>query len=183
VTLSDNGGTANGGVDTSPAQTFTITVTAVNDAPVLMVPDTQRVDENKALKFTVSAKDLDVGQTVTLSATGLPKDAKFDSLTGTFTWTPSFSQSGSYTVAFTAKDNGSPSLNDTKTVSIRVNEILPEDFSGDGVVNFDDFFMFAEAFGKKATNGNAKFDLDGDGEIGFGDFFMFAGVFGKKATT
>ena len=30
---SDNGGTANGGVDTSPAQTFTITVTAVNDVP------------------------------------------------------------------------------------------------------------------------------------------------------
>ncbi len=31
--LHDNGGTANGGVDTSAAQTFTITVTAVNDAP------------------------------------------------------------------------------------------------------------------------------------------------------
>src|SRR5439155_101133 len=33
VQLHDNGGTANGGVDTSAAQTFTITVTAVNDAP------------------------------------------------------------------------------------------------------------------------------------------------------
>ena len=33
VTLADNGGTANGGVDTSAPQTFTITVTAVNDAP------------------------------------------------------------------------------------------------------------------------------------------------------
>ena len=29
----DDGGTANGGIDTSAAQTFTITVTAVNDAP------------------------------------------------------------------------------------------------------------------------------------------------------
>ena len=29
----DNGGTANGGVDASPTQTFTITVTSVNDAP------------------------------------------------------------------------------------------------------------------------------------------------------
>ncbi|MGI9276596.1 MAG: beta strand repeat-containing protein, partial [Endozoicomonas sp.] len=35
VTLSDNGGTANGGVDTSSAQTFDIVVAAVNDAPVL----------------------------------------------------------------------------------------------------------------------------------------------------
>ena len=31
--LQDNGGTANGGVDTSAPQTFTITVTRVNDAP------------------------------------------------------------------------------------------------------------------------------------------------------
>ena len=31
--LADDGGTANGGVDTSASQTFTITVTAVNDAP------------------------------------------------------------------------------------------------------------------------------------------------------
>src|SRR5205085_883269 len=34
VQIHDNGGTASGGVDTSTAQTFTITVTAVNDAPV-----------------------------------------------------------------------------------------------------------------------------------------------------
>ena len=33
ITLSDNGGTANGGVDTSAPQTFTINVTSVNDAP------------------------------------------------------------------------------------------------------------------------------------------------------
>ena len=33
VQVHDNGGTANGGVDTSAAQTFTITVTAVNDVP------------------------------------------------------------------------------------------------------------------------------------------------------
>ena len=35
VRLQDNGGTANGGQDTSVAQTFTITVIGVNDAPVL----------------------------------------------------------------------------------------------------------------------------------------------------
>src|SRR5438105_1362677 len=33
VQIHDNGGTANGGVDTSAVQTFTITVTPVNDAP------------------------------------------------------------------------------------------------------------------------------------------------------
>ena len=38
VSLSDTGGTANGGVDTSAPQTFTITVTAVNDAPSFTLP-------------------------------------------------------------------------------------------------------------------------------------------------
>ena len=33
VTAADNGGTANGGADTSAARTFTITVNPVNDAP------------------------------------------------------------------------------------------------------------------------------------------------------
>jgi hypothetical protein len=35
VFLTDNGGTANGGSDTSGTQTFTINITSVNDAPVL----------------------------------------------------------------------------------------------------------------------------------------------------
>ena len=37
VTAADNGGVDNGGVDTSPEQTFTITVNAVNDAPTVAV--------------------------------------------------------------------------------------------------------------------------------------------------
>src|SRR5439155_1494144 len=35
VVVQDNGGTANGGVDTSAPQTFTITVNSVNDAPTI----------------------------------------------------------------------------------------------------------------------------------------------------
>jgi hypothetical protein len=35
VTLSDDGGTADGGIDTSAPQTFTLTITGTNDAPVL----------------------------------------------------------------------------------------------------------------------------------------------------
>ncbi len=35
VRVQDNGGTANGGIDLSDAQTFTITVTALNDPPVI----------------------------------------------------------------------------------------------------------------------------------------------------
>ena len=56
---------------------------------------------------------------------------------------------------------------------------LASDFDGNGEVGFDDFFLFAPAFGQKATGANTKYDLDRDGEVGFGDFFIFAGDFGK----
>lgn len=49
------------------------------------------------------------------------------------------------------------------------------DFDGDGRVGFDDFFLFAGAFGSS----NARFDLSGDGRVDFDDFFRFASVFGK----
>src|SRR5262249_56873048 len=38
ATLSDDGGTADGGADTSAAQTFAINVTAVNDPPSFTLP-------------------------------------------------------------------------------------------------------------------------------------------------
>jgi hypothetical protein len=56
---------------------------------------------------------------------------------------------------------------------------LLADFDGSGQVNFDDFFLFAEAFGKPATGANATFDLDGNGAINMDDFFAFADRFGK----
>src|SRR5439155_1744126 len=46
VRLHDDGGVANGGVDTSPAQTFTINVTAVNDAPSFTKGGDRVVPEN-----------------------------------------------------------------------------------------------------------------------------------------
>lgn len=52
------------------------------------------------------------------------------------------------------------------------------DFDGDGRVGFEDFFLFASAFG---TTGSAavRFDLNGDGRVDFEDFFIFADGFGK----
>ena len=51
------------------------------------------------------------------------------------------------------------------------------DFDGDGVTNFADFFLFADAFGTY----DARFDLDGSGTVDFGDFFLFADAFGRHA--
>ncbi len=60
VVLMDDGGTANGGTDTSAAQTFTIMVDAVNDRPQVVVPAAVSVDEDMSLTITgVSISDVD----------------------------------------------------------------------------------------------------------------------------
>src|SRR5207244_828901 len=72
VTAKDNGGTANGGVDTSPSQTFTISLNGVNDAPSFTKGADQTVNEDAG------------AQTVTNWATGLsrgPADESAQTLT------------------------------------------------------------------------------------------------------
>ncbi|GEM_PF-6173664 len=56
------------------------------------------------------------------------------------------------------------------------------DFDGNGEVNFDDFFLFATAFGAKRGDPgfNPKFDLDNSGAVDFDDFFILATSFGKR---
>ncbi|HEX5874419.1 MAG TPA: choice-of-anchor Q domain-containing protein [Pyrinomonadaceae bacterium] len=52
VVMKDNGGTANGGEDTSQPQSFTIVVEPVDDAPLNVVPAQQSVIENSVLTFS-----------------------------------------------------------------------------------------------------------------------------------
>jgi hypothetical protein len=54
---------------------------------------------------------------------------------------------------------------------------MPGDFNGDEIVDFADFFLFADAFG----GADPKYDMDGSGLVDFGDFFIFADNFGKEA--
>ena len=62
-----------------------------------------------------------------------------------------------------------------------VESLLPGDFDADGLVTFDDFFLFADNFGRNsiAPEWNPVYDLSGNGSIDFDDFFLFADNFGK----
>ena len=55
------------------------------------------------------------------------------------------------------------------------------DFNCDDKVDFDDFFLFAAAFGTNQgeVGFDAKFDLSNSGKVDFEDFFIFAAAFGK----
>ena len=60
VTVQDDGGTANGGVDTSAPQTFTITVTVVDDPPVAVNDTATVTEDDPATTLNVLANDTDV---------------------------------------------------------------------------------------------------------------------------
>jgi len=71
VQIHDNGGTANSGVDTSAAQTFTITVNPVNDAPVISnnpalgaVLEDAATPSGASIASLVSITDADPGATL-----------------------------------------------------------------------------------------------------------------------
>ncbi len=121
------------------SQTATITVIDNNRAPVLVPISNKTVAEGQTLSFPVFAIDPD-GNSVVLSTNSLPAGADFAD--GVFTWTPGYSQSGTYQVTFTASDN---ILTDTGTVTINVEstnrppvlgQIADQTVSTPGTVNF-----------------------------------------------
>ncbi len=86
---------------------MTITVTdAGNQAPVLAAIGPRSTAENVNLTFGVSASDPDA-TIPTLTTSTLPTGATFidhANGTGTFNWTPTFTQAGVYNITFYAGD-------------------------------------------------------------------------------
>ena len=57
----------------------------------------------------------------------------------------------------------------------------PGDFDSNGLVDLDDFSLFAQEYNSQATAATADFDLNDDGKIDFEDFFLFADLFPQPA--
>ncbi|MBZ5581670.1 MAG: putative Ig domain-containing protein [Acidobacteriia bacterium] len=72
--------------------------------PVLTTPEDVQAAFGEQVSFTVSAAD-PTGLAVFLSAAGLPDGAHFDSETGKFSWEPAESQTGVYSITFTAANS------------------------------------------------------------------------------
>ncbi len=108
VSVTDDGGTANGGVDTGTPQTFTITIVGANDAPQTTGIEGQSDADGDTISLDVSGSfsDPDGTDVLRFSATGLPPGLLINPTTGEITGTIDFDAStgGPYTVTITATD-------------------------------------------------------------------------------
>ena len=118
VTLQDNGGTANGGIDTSAPQTFTIHITPVNDAPSFFVSSaTQTVLEDAGAQAVIGwATGIFAGPAdeaaqgiqfiITNNNPSLFSEQPAVSADGTLTFTPAADANGIAMVTAELQDDG-----------------------------------------------------------------------------
>ncbi|MDB5334442.1 MAG: hypothetical protein JWN70_61 [Planctomycetaceae bacterium] len=133
VRIHDNGGTANGGVDTSGPQTFTITINQINRAPTDLSLSPSTLAENNAANATVgtlSATDPDSGNTFTytlVAGNGGADNASFfiPVNTSTLKIIPSadFEAKASYSILVRVTDQGGLTFDKPLTITVsNVNE-------------------------------------------------------------
>ncbi|PLY35199.1 Ig family protein, partial [Pectobacterium carotovorum] len=114
--------TATDGSNAAASATFALTVSNINDAPVVsgsVAP--QSVAQDSPLNFTLPGglfTDPDVGDTLTLSATladgsALPSWLSFNPATGTFSGTPANGDVGSLSIRVTATDGSNAAASAT----------------------------------------------------------------------
>ena len=86
-----------------------------------------------------------------------------------------------YYVVTTVDQAGFENLRATALGPVVLSAAKRGDFNGDQVVDFDDFYLFADQFGSSddEPDYDPAFDLTGDGRIDFGDFWEFADLFGR----
>jgi len=140
ITLSDNGGTANGGVDTSAPATFTITVTPVNDAPSFVAVNAPAVNEDAGPQTASVANTIvtgpanESGQTITMTITNNTNPGLFAgpvtiSPAGLLSYTPVSDANGTAVLTLVAQDNGGTANGGadtsvgTQTTTVTVNAV------------------------------------------------------------
>lgn len=93
--------------------------TKTNTVPNIVGVKDMEVEQGTKVEFTITGKDSDEGDTVTLSASDLPAGATFDAKTGIFSWASA--TAGNHTIKFTVTD----STNRTKTVKMKLRVTSP----------------------------------------------------------
>jgi VCBS repeat-containing protein len=120
--LNDNGGTLDGGADTSATETLTITITAVNNAP-LAADDQASGDEDTAITGNVLTNDTDSdGDRLTAALVSEPAHGTLTlNADGSFTYTPATSYNGPDSFTYRANDGTADS--EIATVSLAIDAV------------------------------------------------------------
>ncbi len=130
VALKDNGGTLNGGVDTSETHTLVITVNAVDDIPVFtVINSTVTVLEDSAAYSAANARSIgpggasdEAGQTLTFTLTNnnnpLFETQPAMTAAGLLTFKPARDMNGNATVTVKLFDGNGYSANKTFTIKV-----------------------------------------------------------------
>ncbi len=163
VYVTEDGGTVNGGDDTSPSQTFNITITSVDDDPTIN-NQTLNIDENSpdaAIVGTVVANDID-GDALTYTITAGNAGGQFAINPGngqiTLNNLPGvdYETTTSYPLTVEVADAAPPTASATVTVNINnLNDNSPT--VGGGPFTIDENLPVASSVGTVTSN-----DADGD---------------------
>jgi len=126
-------------------EVFTITITDVNNAPVLGAIGSKTVNEHALLSFTATATDEDLpSDTLTFSLGGtVPAGASIDGSSGAFTWTPAEDQGGTdYSFNVCVSDGAA---SDCETITVTVHEVNAAPSGADKNVTIleDGFYIFS----------------------------------------
>ena len=136
--------TATDTADATVQQKFIIEVLNVNDAPTITSTAVTYVDEDVVYSYTFSARDLDIGDSITYAASTKPNWLSFSPSTGVLSGTPTNNDVGKHKVILTATDTANAfvqqefiieviNVNDAPSIEA-INEILSED-SGASIVS------------------------------------------------
>ena len=173
VYLQDNGGTANGGIDSTATITFTITVNAINDAPSFTPGGNITVNEDSAAYSAAWATAITPGpanesaQTLTFHVSN-DNNALFSiqpaiAPDGTLTFTPAPNANGTTTVSVYLQDNGGTAnggIDSTATITftITVNAIndAPSFTPGGNITVNEDSAAYSAAWATAITPGPAN---------------------------
>jgi hypothetical protein len=117
VVLKDDGGTDNGGIDTSAPQTFVVRVLAVNDCPVAGSSSVTLAEDSNAA-ITLQASDAD-GDPLTYNITTAPAHGTLSGTPPSLTYTPAANYCGPDSFSFNVDDGRC--VSGAATVSLQVN--------------------------------------------------------------
>ncbi|MGS2741045.1 Ig-like domain-containing protein [Sinomicrobium sp. M5D2P17] len=158
VAINDNGNTGSGGSQQDTAA-VTLSVTAVNDAPVA-VEDEIITDVNTPVTSNVLTNDSDPeGDALTASLVTAPVNGTVVlNADGSLTYTPTTNYSGLDSLQYQVCDNGTPSLCDTTAVKFTINDNIPPVIESvhvpaNGYYNTGDALTFMLDFNENVTVG------------------------------